>query len=91
MLIGLPDLAKERKLSKIAINQRLPNSYYSLFVSVKGRHFTIFFFTNLINSKLISELVSSDNAVFLCIYATQVGIILISITIFIAHAHLQIL
>ena len=44
MLIGLPDLAKERKLSKIAINQRLPNSYYSLFVSVKGRHFTNFFY-----------------------------------------------
>ena len=30
------------------------------------------FFTNLINSKLISELVSSDNTVFLCINATQV-------------------
>ena len=38
---------------------------------VKGRHFT-FFFTNLINSKLISELVSSDNTVFMCINATQV-------------------
>ena len=30
------------------------------------------FFTNLINSKLISELVLSDKTVFLCIYATQV-------------------
>ena len=30
------------------------------------------FFTNLINSKLISELVSSDKTVFLCIYAKQV-------------------
>ena len=29
------------------------------------------FFTNLLNSKLISELVSSDKAVFLCFYATQ--------------------
>ena len=59
MLIGLPDLAKGRKLSKIVINRRLPNIEYSLFVFVKGRHFT--FFTSLINSKLISELVSSDN------------------------------
>ena len=25
VLIGLPDLAKERKLSKIVINRRLPN------------------------------------------------------------------
>ena len=30
------------------------------------------FFTNLKNSKLISELVSSDKTVFLCINATQV-------------------
>ena len=28
MLIGLPDLVKERKLSKIVINRRLPNIYY---------------------------------------------------------------
>ena len=26
MLIGLPDLEKERKLSKIVINRRLPNN-----------------------------------------------------------------
>ena len=64
MLIGLPDLAKERKLSKILINRRLPNFYYSLFVFITGRHFTIVF-TNLINSKLISELFSSDKTVFL--------------------------
>ena len=33
---------------------------------------TIFqFFTNLINSKLISELVSSEKLVFLCNYETQ--------------------
>ena len=31
-----------------------------------------FFFTNLINSKLISELVLSDKTVFLCNNATQV-------------------
>ena len=27
VLIGLPDLVKERKLSKIVINRRLPNNY----------------------------------------------------------------
>ena len=43
---------------------------YDEFVFVKGRHFT--FFTHLINSKLISELVSSGNTVFLRINATQV-------------------
>ena len=71
MLTGLPDFAKGRKLSKIVINRRLPNIKYSLFVFVKGRHFTIFF-TNLVKSKLISELVSSGNIAFLCINATQV-------------------
>ena len=35
----------------------------------KGENFQ--FFTNLTNSKLISELVSSDLSVFLCFYATQ--------------------
>ena len=39
-----------------------------LFLS-KGDNFH--FFTHLINSKLISKLVSSDKSVFLCIYATQ--------------------
>ena len=28
VLIGLPDLAKERKLSKIVINRGLPNIFY---------------------------------------------------------------
>ena len=28
MLLGVPDLVKERKLSKIVINRRLPNIYY---------------------------------------------------------------
>ena len=88
VLIGLPGLAKEKKLSKIVINRSLPNIWYSLSVFVKERHFTIFF-TNLINSKLISALVSSDKSVFLCIYATQVWRILISITIFFAHAQSQ--
>ena len=71
VLIGLPDLAKERKLSKILINRRILNILYCLFVFVQGRHFT-FFFTNLINSKFISDLVLSDNTVYLCIDATQV-------------------
>ena len=43
----------------------------------------------MINSKLISELVSSDKTVFLCNNATQVCRILISITIFFSHAQLQ--
>ena len=30
MLIGLPDLVKERKLSKIGINRRLPSIYYNM-------------------------------------------------------------
>ena len=28
VLIGLPDVVKERKLSKIVINRKLPNIYY---------------------------------------------------------------
>ena len=68
VLIGLPDLAKGRKIEN---RDKSRNSKYSLFVFVKGRHFTLFF-TNLMNSKLFSELVSSDNIVFLCINATQV-------------------
>ena len=68
VLIGLPDLVNERKLSKMVIKYLI-----SVFVFVKGRHSTFFFFfTNLINSKLISELVSSDKTVFLCLNATQV-------------------
>ena len=71
MLIGLHELAKVGKLLKIVTNRRLPNIYYSRFGIVKGRHLT-FFFTNLIKLKLISDLVSSGNTVFLCINATQV-------------------
>ena len=43
VLIGLPDLAKERKLSKIVIYRRIPNIWYCLFVFVQGRHFTFFY------------------------------------------------
>ena len=53
-----------------------------LFLS-KGENFQ--YFTNSLNSKLISELVSSDEAVFLCLYATQLRSILISITILICE------
>ena len=43
MLIGLPDLAKEKKLSKIVINRRLPNIWYSLIVFCQRETFYIFF------------------------------------------------
>ena len=36
MLIGLPDLAKERKLSKIVINRRLPNINITYLFLSKG-------------------------------------------------------
>ena len=70
MLIGLPDHDKRKKViengdkSKITKYLILPMCFF-----VKGRHFT--FFTNLINSKLISELFTSGKAVFLCFNATQ--------------------
>ena len=67
MLIGLPDLAKERKLSKICDKSKITKYLIFPIVFVKGRYFTI-----LINSKLISELVSSDKTVFLYINATHV-------------------
>ena len=70
MLIGLHDLAKGRKLSKIVINRRFTEYLIFPICFVKGN--ILHFFTNLINSKLISELASSDNTVFLCINATQV-------------------
>ena len=41
-------------------------------ISFCKRETVYIFFTNLINSKLIFELVSSDKTVILCIYATQV-------------------
>ena len=57
MLLDLPDLAKK-------ISENHDKSFnIPIFVIVKGRQFTIFF-TNLINSKWISELVSSDSQCF---------------------------
>ena len=71
MLIGLPDLAKGRKLSKNRDKSKVVK--YSIFPICFCQRETLYiFFTNLINSKLISELVSSGNSVFLCIDATQV-------------------
>ena len=58
MLIGLPDLAKERKLSKIVISRRLPNSNIPYLFLLRGD--ILHFLSNLINSKLIVEFVSSD-------------------------------
>ena len=69
MLIGLPGLAKERNLSKIVINRRLPNIKI-LPICFCQRETFYNLFTNLINLKLISEFVSSDKAVFLYINAT---------------------
>ena len=70
MLIGLPDLAKGRKSSKIVINLKITK--YLVFPICFCQRETFYFFTNLINSKLISELVSSGYKVFSCINATQV-------------------
>ena len=58
MLIGLPDLAKERKLSKNVINRRLPNSNIPYLFLLRGD--ILLFLPTLINSKLIVELVSRD-------------------------------
>ena len=45
MLIGLPDLVKERKLSKIVINRRLPNIFYyiSLEFLIQNFHITHYY------------------------------------------------
>ena len=45
MLIGLPDLLKERKLSKIVINQRLPNifHYISREFPIQNFHITSYY------------------------------------------------
>ena len=65
MLIGLPDLAKARKLSKNHNKSNITKYLIFPICFVKGRHFTISV-TNLINSKTNSELVSSDKT-FSCI------------------------
>ena len=67
---------ENRDKSKITKHLIFPICFVS-----KGDNFQ--YFTNSQNSKLISELVSSDLAVFLCFYATQVRPILISTTILI--------
>ena len=45
VLIGLPDLVKERKLSKIVINRRVPNIFYyiSREFSIQNFHITRFY------------------------------------------------
>ena len=68
VLRGLPDLAKENYRKSLSIEDYQTCNIPYLFLS-KGDNFQ--FFTNLINSKLFSELISSDKAVFLCFYATQ--------------------
>ena len=80
-LIWLKKVIENRDKPKITKHLIFPICF------VKGDNFQIY--TNLINSKLISELVSSDKSVFLCFNATQVWPIPISITIFLAHAQLQ--
>ena len=65
MLIGLPDFAKERKLLKIVINWKFTK--YLIFPICFCQRETFYIFTNLINSKLVSELVLSDETDFLCI------------------------
>ena len=67
VLIGLPDLTKERKLSKNCDKSKITE--YLIFPICFCQRET---FHNLINSKLIYELVSSDKTVFLYIKATQV-------------------
>ena len=61
MLIGLPDLAKKKVIENRDKSKITKYLIFPFFV--KGRHFT--FFSNLINSKLISELVSRDKFFFL--------------------------
>ena len=65
MLIGLHDFGKIKKVIKNRDKSKITKYLIFPICCVKGRRFT-FFFTNLINSKLISELVSSDKTVFLC-------------------------
>ena len=70
MLIGLLDLAKERKIE----NRHKSKITKYLISPIWFCHWETFyiFFYKLINSKLISKLVSSDKTVFLCISAVQV-------------------
>ena len=72
MLIGLPDLAKGKKVIENRDKSNFTKYLIFPICFCQRETFYNFFFTNWINSKLISELVSSDNIVFLCINATQV-------------------
>ena len=68
MLRGLPHLAKEI-IENFDKSKNTKHLIFPICFLSKGDIFH-FFFTNLVNSKLISELVSSDKSVFLCFYAT---------------------
>ena len=69
MLIGLP--GRRKKVIKNCDKSKI-TKYLIFPICFCNRETFYIFFTNLINSKLISELVSSDKTAFLCIYATQV-------------------
>ena len=59
MLIGLPDLAKKKVIEN---HDKSKITKYLIFpFCFCQREILYIFFTNLINSKLISELVSRDN------------------------------
>ena len=71
MLIGLPDLAKGKKVIENCDKKKITK--YLIFLICFCQRETFYnFFTNLINSKLISELVSSDNTASMCINETKV-------------------
>ena len=57
MLIGLPDLAKKKVIEN---RDKSKITKYFFFFCFCQRETLYIFFTNLINSKLISELVSRD-------------------------------
>ena len=70
-MIDLPDFGKRKKV--IENRDKSKVTKYLIFPICFCQRETFYsFFTNLINSKLISELVSSDNKVFLCNNAPQV-------------------
>ena len=71
MLIGLPDLAKRKKIIENRDKSKI-TKYLIFLICFCQRETFYFFFTNLIHSKLVPELVLSDKTVFLCINATQV-------------------
>ena len=70
MLIGLPDLAKKKAIENR--DKSKITKYLTSPICFCPKETSYNFFTNLINSKFISELVLIDNTVFLCINATRV-------------------